>query len=125
MMFDANCPIGWTRMAALDGRFPLPASAFGTIGGTTTHNHSISTGGSHNHGSYTAGANRSAPVPASTPAGAVNGGYLEDVANQFYERASYHTHSISLDGAHNHGGFTGNIDNLMPPYITLIFCKKD
>ena len=41
MMFDATCPAGWTRYAALDNRFPMGSSIASTFGGSATHIHNV------------------------------------------------------------------------------------
>jgi len=130
MMFDTNCPSGWTIYTALQGKFPVGADltnpsqfTMGQSGGNLTHNHSISSDGAHNHSGQTSGANRGGTELVGTPSGAPAGEYLEDIANQPLERSSPHSHAISTDGSHNHGGLTGNSSSL-PPYLSMIFCKK-
>jgi hypothetical protein len=44
-MFDAACPSGWTRFAALDGVVPRGSAAYGGTGGAETHNHAMWYGG--------------------------------------------------------------------------------
>ena len=107
MMFDTDCPAGWTRDIALDSRFPLGSASYGTLGGVDTHSASISTAVSEG-----------GPIGVGTPTGATNGEYLEDIANQYFERASKHTHTISFDGA-------GSSFTQLPPYISVIYCKKN
>ncbi len=36
VMFDAACPSGWTRFAALDNRFPRGSATYGATGGSTS-----------------------------------------------------------------------------------------
>lgn len=38
-MFDASCPTGWTRVSALDGRYPRGASTYGGTGTDGNHAH--------------------------------------------------------------------------------------
>ena len=47
LMSNASCPSGWTRLSALDSKFPRGNSTYGTTGGATTHPHSasVTTGG--------------------------------------------------------------------------------
>lgn len=45
-----SLPSGWTRFSALDGLFPKGASAYGGIGGSSVHAHSITGSGSTNGG---------------------------------------------------------------------------
>ena len=51
MMFQTACPTGWTRLSALDNRFPRGASTYGGKGGGDTHTHSAGSlsGPNHNH----------------------------------------------------------------------------
>jgi hypothetical protein len=55
-IFDTACPLGWTRLAALDGRVPRGAASYGGTGGGNTHFHDIdppftdtNTAGDHQH----------------------------------------------------------------------------
>jgi hypothetical protein len=53
-MFDVSCPAGWTRVAALDGRFPRGSTVFGGVGGASTHGHGDSFAvAAHTHASGT------------------------------------------------------------------------
>ncbi len=38
-IFNTSVPVGWTRVTALDGRFPRGAATYGTTGGSDTHTH--------------------------------------------------------------------------------------
>src|SRR5262249_8194189 len=44
-MFDAGCPTGWARFAALDGAFPMGSATYGATGGSGTHSHTLLTAG--------------------------------------------------------------------------------
>ena len=53
-MFDVSCPAGWTRVAALDGRFPRGSTVYGGAGGSSSHGHGHSLSvASHSHGTGT------------------------------------------------------------------------
>lgn len=41
-LYDSLPASGWTRVTAFDNRMPRGASAHGSTGGATTHNHSLS-----------------------------------------------------------------------------------
>ena len=41
LMFDVNCPSGWTRYASLDNKFPMGSAVAGASGGNATHSHNI------------------------------------------------------------------------------------
>ena len=92
-MFDKSCPSGWARFTALDNRFPLGLSTYGTVGGTATHGHTYSgtTGGSN-----------------------AWGGGGEGAAYEFATRIHTHTYSGTTDPT-----------SVLPPYLTVIWCKKD
>jgi hypothetical protein len=88
-MFDTDCPSGWTRVAALDNKFPMGGATYGTTGGSSTHTHTGTTD-----------ITEQGCDPSSTPgdARAVRG----------------HWHSFTTDPASS-----------LPPYITVVFCRKD
>lgn len=52
-MFSTNCPVGWTRVAGLDNRFPLGSTSFGTIGGSIQHLHGIGDRNTNATGNHT------------------------------------------------------------------------
>ena len=53
-MFDVSCPAGWTRVVALDGRFPRGSTVYGYAGGSGSHVHGHSLGvGAHSHSAGT------------------------------------------------------------------------
>jgi len=51
-MFTDACPTGWTRLTAMDNRFPRGASIYGGTGGSTTISHSYYTIPYSTSGSY-------------------------------------------------------------------------
>jgi hypothetical protein len=59
-LFSTSCPLGWTRVAALDNRLPLGAGSFGTPGGSSVHRHDLDlvsqSAGVHRHGVSLSGA---------------------------------------------------------------------
>jgi len=71
-MFAGTCPSGWTRFGALDNRFPMGGTTYGTTGGSATHNHGGTTGG-----------------PNMTQ--------ISDAGNNFASPIQNHTHSIAAD----------------------------
>jgi hypothetical protein len=49
-MFAVACPPGWTRLSAMDGRFPRAWPVYGAIGGAGSHSHTVTgTVASHTH----------------------------------------------------------------------------
>jgi len=102
-IFATSCPAGWTRFAALDGRFPKGAATYGTSGGSTTHTHTASgtTASSGSSGNQVVYGQASGPIPYWYAP--ITGG-------------SDHTHAYS--------GATSAADHT-PPYITVIWCQKN
>ncbi|MFH1401553.1 MAG: hypothetical protein ABIG40_01150 [Parcubacteria group bacterium] len=80
-MFDASCPFGWSRFAALDNRVPRGSSVYGTIGGSETHYHDLD------------------PTVYNRPA--PGGLYVPHQLGRTLTSSSW------------------------PPYLTVIWCKKD
>ena len=90
---QSSCATNWTRISALDDRFPIGKTSYGTPGGTTTHSHSGScTVNSTSPGSY------SAYVGASP------------YAAKF---AITHDHSCSVNTSS---------ENHMPEYVNMLYC---
>lgn len=46
IMSEVDCPTGWTRLSAMDNKFPRGAAAAGTTGGADTHKHTVTIGAS-------------------------------------------------------------------------------
>ena len=113
LMFNTNCPSGWTRFSVLDNGFPLGVDPAlippSTTGGTSSHAHSISMDGAHNHGGVTARENNDRSD------GKLGGPDTVPSAG--------HTHNISTDGLHDHKGWTGST-TWLPPYAAIVFCQK-
>jgi len=143
-LFDVACPSGWTRFAALDGRFPRGAASYGGSGGADTHTHAAGSyvGPSHTHAAGTlAGASHNHSVgagttsgPSSTVADVDSAGGVTDVAS------ASHTHTFdppstgntapAVTGSTASGGnsaitgSSGSSSNV-PSYLDVIWCKKD
>ncbi|MBI2885032.1 MAG: hypothetical protein HYY15_02540 [Candidatus Omnitrophica bacterium] len=103
-MFNAACPLGWTRLAALDGRFPLGGVTYGTTGGGASHTH-----------------NFAAPTPGSNTASA-------PIGSASYPVAPYTYYSFAGPGAFGNTATTGlptAASSELPPYLTVIWCRKD
>jgi len=109
MMFDTNCPAGWTRYSILDGNFPLASPTSGETGGSATHQHLL-------------------PIFQSGPTGPGFG-----VARPQDTPWGGQTYPGTM--IVNTFPTGGTLDNLvvsqsspassMPPYMTMIFCKKN
>ncbi len=154
-IFDTSCPVGWTRVAAFDSKFLRGADTYGGTGGSETHKHSInppstntSPDGSHYHSidppntsssdqstNHTHGINFSKQYVKS----AQDGSPIEVVTNidsPSQGISTNHTHSINIAafnsaaaGSHSHtvdiNVFDSEEANNLPPYIDVVFCRKD
>ncbi|MDD3783906.1 MAG: hypothetical protein PHY37_02825, partial [Candidatus Portnoybacteria bacterium] len=103
-MFDTSCPTGWTRFTALDGKFAYGGSAYGATGGDSTHFHSVDP--------------PSTTVPAQTDSA---WDYQTDARET--PRTTFstkgHTHAVDI------AAFTSGTSSSLPPYLTMVFCKKN
>lgn len=99
-MFTGSCPPGWTRFSEMDGRFPRGAVSYGATGGWPSHSHGPA--GDHSHG-------MSGPSASDE---------FED--NGDSGAADWHTHTIHSAGLHSHPEA-----NHLPPYLDIVFCKKN
>ncbi len=96
LLADTDCPSGWTRDSSFDGKFIYGSSSYGTTGGSDSHNH----GGSI---SVTTGTPTSTVPPRDPGSGGSSAA------------SSTHTHTalIPIDST-----------TVLPPYLTMIFCKN-
>jgi len=115
-IFDTGCPAGWTRVAALDNRFPIGSGSYGSAGGSSNHYHGFSTStdgaGGHDHG-Y-GNAHQSDGAGAHSHSFSFSGGGRTDAEPNDYIRADAendvsasapgHTHSFSFSGSGNTDG---------------------
>jgi len=97
-IFQGDCPSGWTRVSAFDGKFLRGASSYGGEGGAQNHYHTcdIPEFDSDNESVGSAG------------------GYFGQTSPY-----KYHKHKINPPATD-----TDTKDHL-PPYINVVFCKKD
>jgi hypothetical protein len=126
------CPVGWTRVASLDGRFIRGNVSAGGVGGTETHSHASGSlaVGSHTHtgsvnigvsGSTSNDGNHSHRVASGISGTTASTGQANtaDAGGSFGTNAVNHTHNFdtsfsvdsSTDGAHSHslnGSGSGN-----------------
>lgn len=140
LMFEGSCPPGWARVSDFDGRFPLGNdggvwSDQGT-GGNSTHTHTMPVLIAHTHSIP----NRSVTTNVAGShhhALPVNAGSGSQSNIEIYRGVDSGVTS-SADGNHNHtvtfpstltqtygsdNPYTDSASNL-PPYYTLVFCKK-
>jgi hypothetical protein len=100
-MFDgSSCPDGWTQETAFNGKFIMGAAGYGTTGGSDTHTHDYS-------------------VPLT----------YSDYYTATYEVRDYASVYMP-EVTHRHRTFAINStsDNAsvgLPPYIEVIYCRKD
>ena len=133
-MFDGQCPEGWTRYAQLDGRFARGAQVAGGVGGEVDHVHSFditartSKDGAHVHMLATG-------EKIEVDSGfyghiGIAKGYLQafEEGGRVRSSAQRARAVTDADGAHDHLiSVTGDSEpsSDLPPYLDLIFCKKD
>ena len=95
MMASGSCPTGWTRVSALDDRFPRGASSYGGTGGGSSHSHaqaSCTTGGGSGSTSIGNGSGQVFISPDHTHTGA----------------------QVDVDTA----------SNVLPPYLEMVYCQR-
>lgn len=133
-VFDTSCPSGWTRVSAFDNKFVYGGSSYGATGGAATHTHDVNpasfntdTGGSHGHtvpmGTFTTGLNSTYETVSGTPAD-------KNIAdNDHSHEVTITDRTITSSGSHNHAvdvpNTTSGSGSSLPPYITVVYCKKD
>ena len=149
-IFDTNCPAGWTRVAALDGRFPMGQPYWGAAGGSTQHSHSFglntSDAGDHQHGVGSSGGvtGRARGTVVGQTADA-NTNQTADAGGSISVIGGSHRHNVGIDvdlaiqdatanvygntdtqGRHSHqvNGGTAAADHL-PSYLTVVYCRKN
>jgi len=94
---QTTCATGWTRISALDSKFPRGATTYGGTGGASTHSHS------------TTGYTNSSGGTTTVQGGATWG----STASQ----NGAHTHSVTANS-------TSNVDHT-PPYVNMLYCGKN
>jgi hypothetical protein len=133
-MFNGSCPSGWSRVTALDNRFPMGSSSYGSTGGNSTHSHTYTQNAIHSHASGTlatslSGAHRHAIKYAGSSASG-NKVAAISTAREWDDRgvayAGAHTHTItgSTEAVGNSYGTTEPSSSI-PPYLTMTFCTPD
>jgi len=96
MLADTACPSGWTRNTDFDSRLPYGSSTYGTTGGTSNHTHpQVNPLVSPGYGVTT---NGQKVLPLTTVLAPTR-----------------HSHTVTI---------TSQSSSNMPPYLTMVFCKK-
>jgi hypothetical protein len=118
-MFDAACPAGWTRVSAWDNKMLYGGAAYGATGGSDTHSHTNAAGHTHTATHTHAVGTLSATVYP---------GMETSYSVATTAAAANHTHAMggtSAAGtvASKSVPLTG--DYGLPPYVGVVFCKKD
>lgn len=114
LMFDAAAPAGWTRVSALDSKFPRGAAVYGGTGGTATHTH---TAGNHTHAQSMGGAayaTSAGQIVAASASGAT-----------MYVASGGGADTGMRTGAAANGSATSVAADNLPAYIEVLFYKKD
>ncbi len=133
-MFDRECPDGWTRYTEMDRRFPRGALQAGELGGEEEHAHSFditartSKDGAHIH--MLAMGEEIVVDPGSWGHVGIHKGHIQAFAQAGKDRSKTprakavtdqdgdHDHMISVQGE-------SGPSNSLPPYLNLVFCRKD
>jgi hypothetical protein len=129
MMFATACPQKWTRLSEMDGRFPRGGTSYNLQGGTTTHRHEISDSslsimlGIRNIDYDNFLVMRPSSKVGSYAEGTAQGWY--GFTNSMRNPASSGSNKsdVSVYGPKIQGN--SNFSDSIPPYMTVIFCKKD
>jgi hypothetical protein len=153
-IFKTTCPGGWTRVSAWDGKFLRGAPAYGNTGGSATHTHTTSdhihTAPSHTHiapshthtapsHTHTTGMHAHLSTPSAHAHGGITAGTGWTAEDGTGHEFSGETGSAStgttgsgsgtLDSGGNAMGSSGAGSTAgtatLPPYIDVVFCKKD
>jgi hypothetical protein len=141
---STNCPTGYTRVTAFDGRFLRGASSAGGSGGADSHTHDIAH--THGMGGHTHGGTTADGGVDHTHSGETSGIHrgLDFVLKSDGGHVSNHTHVFTTGGAsayvHSHGFTTGGPStsstegsstttrgsaSSLPPYFDVLFCRKN
>jgi hypothetical protein len=97
--FESSCPEGWTRVIEWDNKFIMGSANPGNTGGSQTHSHNCSP---------------TTFYTRSETAGLKSVGGFQDRCTTYS-----HAHAINLSATES-----SSIQN-KPPYISVIFCKKE
>ena len=118
---EADIPVGFSRVSAMDGRFPKGAlSGLGDTGGSNTHTHSLS----HTHTvephTHSFSVHQARDIESQHDAG-TSGGKVDKY------HSHYGTATSGAAGSEESGTTDINYDSAssLPPYYEVIFIKSD
>ena len=119
MCKGTSCPVGYTRVAELDGKFIVGGATYNSVaGGSNTQTHNIP---SHSH-SFSATSQN--PDPSGT-SNAWNAPPGWDTPGNPDAAANFGNHRHQVSGTTSSwSGTTGSADN-RPEFATVILCEKD
>ena len=115
-MFDVACPTGWTRFTALDSAFPRGAAVYGGTGGAATHYHNVNLTTGATSGNHTHDMTMASGHAMLEGTGASHNVILQGSVQTTGGQSTGHTHSVS--------GSTDS-ESSLPPYLDMVFCKKN
>lgn len=145
-IFDSGCPAGWSRVASMDNRFPIGSTGFGGTGGNTQHRHGVSGNtssiGSHAHSFSGEGTGKARGLVsgdtgysgASTFTYDGGGSSRETVGNHYHNFGDSPEFDVEVDVGGNTSSEPGHSHSFSvnseyaehyPPYIGVIWCRKD
>jgi hypothetical protein len=107
-VFDAECPSGWTRVSAFDGRFVRGAAAYGATGGASTHTHTVDIWASNKSGTILS-------------EGKVSRDYIASTTGLW----AWYSNQVSNEQSRGKRETTSGPSSGLPPYVDVVFCKKD
>lgn len=100
-IFQGSCPSGWTRVSDFDGKFLRGASTYGGTGGSSSHSHTVD------------------PPSTNTSGILSDDWFYQNATSGSYDISWRHHHSVDI------GSFSSGSASHLPPYIDVVFCKKD
>jgi hypothetical protein len=94
MLSNSSCPAGWTRVSALDSRFPQGSTSYGGTGGSSSHDHGT------------------ASCTTETSAGSTT----TRVGTGGLQIATNHTHTDAKVDVES--------EEVWPPYLDMVYCQS-
>jgi hypothetical protein len=99
--FDENCPTGWTRVTELDDKFLKGSDTHSDTGGSTNHRHNVDYGTVYSSDASGSGVD-------AEPGANAQGSVEHDHNHYFIDYTAW-----------------SNYADHIPPYVNVVFCKKD